>query len=408
MTMFGAVHNGMSGLLAFSKGLDTISSNISNMNTPGFKSSELQFLDVFYQSQFSAQQNGETSNSQNGSGVATGGTTTRFNQGELRSTGQDLDVALDGNGFFVIRKDNETLYTRAGQLSFDNEGFLVSRQNGARIAALDESGNLQDINIENFLTMAQSPTSEVVFNGILSTGTQDINGNPIHEVTDVNVIDALGEDRELRVEFELLDITTLEWGVEVFDDTTSLAAGTVRYQPSGEPLDGENTFTFTLDAEDGTESEVTINMGDPGSATASSSSSFGTTSTLSVNDIDGFSAGSLVSTTINEQGVLISEYSNGESEEHAQLAVATFIQLQDLEQQSGSVFVANDDLQPTLGYGSDEGFGVVRSRTVELSNVELTQQFGDLIIVQRGYQASSQILTVSNEMLQQLIEMRGR
>jgi len=153
---------------------------------------------------------------------------------------------------------------------------------------------------------------------------------------------------------------------------------------------------------------VTINMGEPNSVTASSSSSFGTTSTLGVNEVDGFSAGSLVSTTINEEGVLISQYSNGESNEHAQLAIATFLQLQDLEQNSGSVFVANDDLQPTIGVANEQGVGTIRGGTVELSNVELTQQFGDLIIVQRGYQASSQILTVSNEMLQQLLEMRGR
>jgi len=406
--MLGSVYNGMSGLLAFSKGLDTISSNISNMNTPGFKSSELQFLDVFYQSQFSSKQNGEVATSQSGGGVTTGGTNTRFNQGELRATGQDLDVAIDGSGFFVIRKDNQTLYTRAGQLAFDDDGFLVSRQNGARIAALDDGGNLLDINVDDFLTIAQSPTSEVTFRGILSTGTQNNNGDPVHEVTGVNVIDALGEDRELRVEFELLDITNLEWGVEVFDGETSIATGAVRYQPSGDPLEGENTFTFTLEAEDGTESEVTINMGEPNSVAASSSSSFGTTSTLSVNEVDGFSAGSLVSTTINAEGILVSEYSNGETNEHAQLAIATFLQLQDLEQQSGSVFVANEDIQPTIGVANEQGVGAIRSRTVELSNVELTQQFGDLIIVQRGYQASSQILTVSNEMLQQLIEMRGR
>lgn len=408
MALIGSVYNGMSGLLAFSNGLDTISSNISNLNTPGFKSSELEFLDVFYQTQFSARQNGETTTSQNGSGVATGGTTTRFSQGDLRATGQDLDVAIDGNGFFVVRQDEQTFYTRAGQLAFDDEGFLVSRQSGARIAALDDAGNLQDINQNDFLILPQSPTSEISFGGILSTGTQDANNNPIHEVPDISVIDSLGDDRQLRIEFELLDISQLEWGIEVFDDTNSIATGSVRFQADGTPLAGENTFTFALDAEDGTVSEVILNMGEPGSPSAASSNSFGTTSTLGVNEIDGFSSGALVSTVIDQDGVLISEYSNGETNEHAQLAIASFLQLQDLEQQSGSLFVSNDEAGPTLGFANDEGFGTIRARTVELSNVELTQQFGDLIIVQRGFQASSQILTVSNEMLQQLIEMRGR
>lgn len=406
--MLGSVYNGMSGLLAFSKGLDTISSNISNMNTPGFKSSELQFLDVFYQSQFTAKQNGEVTTSSNGSGVATGGTTTRFNQGELRSTGQDLDVAIDGNGFFVVRKDGQTLYTRAGQLAYDEEGFLVSRQNGARIASLDQNGNLSDINQNNFLSLAYSPTTEILIGGVLSTNFIDTNQPLIREINNVDVIDSSGKNRDLRIEFELLNINDLEWGVEVFDGTNSIAAGAVRFQPSSQPLAGENIFTFTLLSGDGSESEVSINMGDPGSISGSTSSSGQTTANPVIKSVDGFISGTLLSTTINQDGVLVSDYSNGESLEHAQLAIAIFLQLQDLEQQNGSLFIANDEVQTTLGFANDNGFGTIRGQTVELSNVELTQQFGDLIIVQRGYQASSQILTVSNEMLQQLIEMRGR
>ena len=406
--MLGSVYNGMSGLLAFSKGLDTISSNISNMNTPGFKSSELQFLDVFYKSQFSAKQNGEITTSQNGSGVATGGTSTRFNQGELRSTGQELDIAIDGNGFFVVRKDGKILYTRAGQLAFDDEGFLVSRQNGARIASLDQNGNLSDINQNNFLSLAHSPTTEILIGGVLSTNFINTNQPLIREISNVDVVDSSGQNRDLKIEFELLNITDLIWGVEVFDGTNSIAAGAVRFQPSSQPLAGENIFTFTLLAGNGSESEVSINMGDPGSLSGSTSSSGQTTSNPVIKSINGFTSGTLVSTVINQDGALVSEYSNGESNEYAQLALATFLQLQDLEQQSGSLFIASDDVQPTLGFANDNGLGTIRGRTVELSNVELTQQFGDLIIVQRGYQASSQILTVSNEMLQQLIEMRGR
>lgn len=402
-----SIYNGMSGLLAFSKGLDTISSNISNMNTPGYKSSEMQFLDVFYRSQYSASQDGDVSFSQTGNGVGTGGTTTRFSAGEIRSTGQDLDVAIDGNGFLILRKDNEQLYTRAGQLSFDDNGYLITRSAQARVLAIDENNNLSEVRQLDFLAMDQSATSEIQFTGILSTGTQDNNGDPIHEISDVTVIDSLGEERSLRLEFELTNITTLEWTVRIYDGTNLLATDTVRYQPAGQPLSGENEISFDLVADNGESTSIVVNMGDQGEANASSSSSFGTSSTLSVLEVDGFAPGALVSTSINSTGVLVSEYSNGETLEHAQLAMASFLQLQELEQRSGGLFAASN-IDPVIGRADDGVMGRFIPRAVELSNVELTQQFGDLIIVQRGYQASSQILTVSNEMLQQLIEMRGR
>lgn len=402
-----SIYNGMSGLLAFSKGLNTISSNVSNMNTPGYKSSEMQFLDVFYRSQYTASQDGDVSFSQTGNGVGTGSTTTRFSPGEIRSTGQELDVAIDGNGFLILRKDNEQLYSRAGQLSFDQDGYLITRSGQARVLAIDENGNLSEISQVDFLTMDQSPTTEIRFTGILSTGTQNNNGDPIHELSDITAIDSLGEEKSLRLEFELTNITTLEWTVRVYEDSNLITTDTIRYQPSGQPQDSENQISFDLTAGNGETTSITINMGNPGDTDASSSSSFGTTSTLNVLEADGFSSGSMVSTSINSTGVLVSQYSNGETLEHAQLAMASFLQLQELDQRSAGLFAANG-VEPVVGRADDGVMGRFIPRSVELSNVELTQQFGDLIIVQRGYQASSQILTVSNEMLQQLIEMRGR
>jgi flagellar hook protein FlgE len=406
--MLGSIFNSMSGLLAFSKGLDTISSNVSNMNTPGFKSSELQFTDVFYRSQFSSLENGQTAFSQKGSGVDTGSTNTRFNQGEIRSTGEDLDVAIDGNGFFVFKKDNETLYSRAGQLAFDDNGFLVSRSNQARISALNASGGLQDINLNDFSTIPQSPTTEIKFTGILSTGTQNTNGDPIHEITDVKVFDSLGTERTLTINFERTNLNPIEWRIDVLEGTTNIGTGTVQYDPSGDPVANSNELIVNLTASDSSLTSFTIRMGEPGASDASSSSSFGTSSTLSVLSSDGFAAGSLVSTTIDNKGVLSSEYSNGETREHLQLAVASFVQLQGLERGTGGMFTAGPDMQATLGKPDEGGLGQIVPRSIELSNVELTQQFGDLIIVQRGFQSSSQVLTASNEMLQQLIEMRGR
>lgn len=405
--MIGSVFNGMSGLLAFSQGLNVISSNVSNMNTPGYKSSELQFLDVFYRERYSAIQNGNTSLSQYGSGVDTGNTVVRFSEGEIRSTGQDLDVAIDGNGFLVLNRDGEYLYTRAGQLYFNDEGYLASRSGDARVMGL-ENGRLVDIRQQEFSSISHSPTTEISFSGILSTGTENNDGDPIHEIQDITVVDAIGEERTLRAEFELVNINDLEWEIRLYEETNLLTTDSVRFQPSGQPRDGNNSFAFDLEAEDGSITQVSITMGEPNDPTSATSSSFGTSSTARVNESDGYSTGFLVSSELNQIGTLVLTYSNGEEREHGQLAMASFLRLQDLTQSGNGVFSAGPGEQPVIGHANDGTMGSLVPGAVELSNVDLTQQFGDLIIVQRGYQASSQILTVSNEMLQQLIEMRGR
>ncbi|MCW8932943.1 MAG: flagellar hook-basal body complex protein [Gammaproteobacteria bacterium] len=410
--MIGSIFNGMSGLLAFSKGLSTISSNVSNMNTPGYKSSELQFLDVFYRSNYSSLQNGNVSFSQTGNGVETGSTTTNFNQGELRATGNELDVAVDGDGFIVLRKDNENLYTRAGQFEFDEHGFLVSRINGARVAALTESGKLYDINRNDFSRHEQLPTSYIQLAGILDTSkhTGTISDPEDADVVqeDIKVFDALGKERTLKLEFELTNNTGgSEWQINVLEGSTSLAIGTVKFDLSGNPVDGQNTMQFIIKSDNDAKTEISIRMEDP--VTESKVQSLSGGDSLSVSDVDGYGAGALLNnaTSIDEKGYLNSSYSNGQSIKHARLALASFLQLHELEQSTSGMFIANN-IYPTLGHANDDGLGKFSSRTIELSNVELTQQFGDLIIVQRGYQASSQVLTVSNEMLQQLIEMRGR
>ncbi|HXF88972.1 MAG TPA: flagellar hook basal-body protein, partial [Xanthobacteraceae bacterium] len=118
--MFSSILSAFSGMLGFSKGLDVISNNVANLNTPGFKAAELQFRDLFYR--YSPLQGGGAE--QVGQGVSAGNTRTRYRQGELRETGNPLDLAIDGNGFFVLRKDGETFFTRSGQFEFNGAGVL--------------------------------------------------------------------------------------------------------------------------------------------------------------------------------------------------------------------------------------------------------------------------------------------
>src|SRR6476660_1031496 len=125
--MFDSIYVGLTGLLAFSQDLTIIGNNVANLNTPGFKSSQLQFADLFYRSQFGDNNRQDSQVRVDvGSGVGTNGTRIIFSQGELKATGNDQDVAITGNGFFVLRKDGNIVYTRAGQFSFDADGNLIS------------------------------------------------------------------------------------------------------------------------------------------------------------------------------------------------------------------------------------------------------------------------------------------
>ena len=385
--MIGTIYNGMSGLMAFSSGLNTISTNVSNMNTPGFKSSELQFMDIFYSAQYSPLENGDLAFSQTGNGVDTGATVVHFNPGEIRSTGTDLDVAINGEGFFTLRSEEGVFYSRVGQFEFDNDGFLVSKITQAKVLALDSNGALQEINRNNFATMSQTATSTISFTGILSTGTRNANGNPIHTVSNVVATDALGGEHTLTIEFELTNITTLQWAVRVREGANNLATGSIAYQTSGQPVAGSNTLAFTLTASNGAVSTVTLDMGNPGDTDTSTSSSFGITSNLRTLDVDGNKAGSLINNTFNADGVLQLKYSNGETVDGSQLAMAVFTRLGELEQIGRGMFTSNN-MAPVLGRAGEGGIGKLVGKSVELSNVDLTQEFGNLIIVQRGYQAS--------------------
>src|SRR5262245_10288772 len=210
--MIDSINIGLTGLLAFSKDLTVIGDNVANVNTPGFKGSKLLFAELFSQAQLG---DGATRGStlELGAGVGTLGTQRSFQQGELRATGNGLDAAIDGNGLFVVRKDDETFYTRAGQFSFDADGFLVDAT-GARVQAL-QNGVLKDIRLDGLRTSAGNPTSRINFTGILNNN--DAPSAP-HTVANVAVIDSAGGSQTISVRFtNNRAVTPGSWNVEALD-----------------------------------------------------------------------------------------------------------------------------------------------------------------------------------------------
>jgi len=403
--MFGSIYTGMSGLAAFSAGLDTISNNVANLNTPGYKGNDLLFQDLFYGYQMSSEYNNNINSMQIGNGVQANSTNVIFSQGDIRDTGVDTEVAIDGRGFFLLQDGDQKYFTRSGQFVFDENGYLVARGTDYRVMAMDESGDMTNVNVTGLRTSVPAATTKISFTNNLSTGTTR------HSMDNVTVIDEAGNEHKLVLTFVNNSADTpRSWLIEIEDEAGEKIGetGEIRFQGNGSPEEGYNTFTFSFTPEGADALEIELDFGKPGSFTGVTSFSGGTNSDMAVAERDGKASGSITGVEFNREGQFIIKYSNGDEYKGVKLALATFSDLQALQQIGNSLFITTEDNPAQLSTATKDGLGEIAGKSIELSNVELTQQFTDLIIVQRGYQASSQILTVSNEMLQQLMQVIGK
>lgn len=394
--MLDSIYVGMSGLISFSEGLSNISNNVANLNTPGYKRTQLEFLDLYYRYSYSGSSEQQASPYSQGSGVRTGASLMNFSDGEFRQTGNDLDLAVKGNGFFVLRKDGETFYTRAGQFEVDDSGFLVAKDDGARVAGFS-GGGLKDVSVSGKRSNPAQATRNVAFVNALSTSSTTFS------VSDISVFDSLGVEHKLTLNMTNDSATTPgRWTLTVLENATTLATGEVRYSGSGSPLAGFDTVSFSYSPGGGAAAN-TVTFDFTGSNYFSSSSS-----TLSVGTRDGYTAGYLTKTTVDESGNVVLSYSNGQTVTDSRLALTWFSNLSALQAQGGNRYVVFGDTEKVVGNPGENGLGKIQSGGIELSNVDLAKEFSELIIVQRGYQASSQVISAANEMIQQLGEIRGR
>ncbi len=344
--MLDSIYVGLTGLTGYSKDLTIIGNNAANLNTPGYKSQQLLFTDLFYQSKLIGD-NGGSTRLDVGAGLNTGATRRNFKPGELRQTGGEQDVAIDGNGFFVLRRDGQTFLTRAGQFSFDEQAVLVSSSQNARVAAL-VGGNLRDINISGLRTLAGKATSRIEFSGTLNTN--DAASAP-HTVSSIPVFDSAGGSHTFAVKFTNNgSVTPSSWLVEVRDERNSLVkSGEIRFGSDGTPAAGFNTIDLTYaPGVDG--SDITLFFGDPGSTSGARSLS-AAASDLQFARQDGLATGSLTKASFDIDGALALTYSNGQSITGDRLAIATVNGEQSLEPREGNLFVAPDADDDGAGHG---------------------------------------------------------
>jgi flagellar hook protein FlgE len=395
--MLGAIYTGLSGLNAFSKGLQTISNNVSNMNTLGYKASTATFSDVF-----SSGGPGLTftnaSDSSVGNGVAFNDSLVDFGQGELRQTGRDLDLAIQGSGFLVLVNQGKTYYARTGQFSVDKDGYISLQGNSDfHLAALDATGKAVEIQVDTKRTDSPKATTSVTFADNLSSSANTAT------VADIPVYDSLGGKLTWQAKFDK-DTTGLnQWTVTISDQNGN-KIGTQVLKFIGANVDPSTAkLTFSTKPGGGADPlDVTLDFSGVNSFSA------GAASTLRTSAVDGNAVGSLASITVDENGKLQLSYSNGQKRTGDAIALADFRDPQELERVSGGMFADHGTGPVRLVAAGSEGAGKVLGRQLEASNTDLTQQFGQLILIQRGFQASSQVVSASNDMIQQLFGIRGQ
>lgn len=398
------MYSGISGLKNFQTKLDVIGNNIANVNTFGFKKGRVTFKDTMSQMVSGASAATDNRGGKNANQVGLGSTLatvdTVHTGSSLQTTGRSLDLGIDGDGYFVVSQNGANMYTRAGNFYLDDKGSLVNAD-GLKVQAFKEDGTIGDVAINVNAVLPAITTNRISFSENLSANA--IAGSVFSQ--QIKVVDDMGESLAATVYFQKsTDIDTEnEWAVYINEDPTV-------------NTDAESITTLTFD-EDGnfdnsTENEITLDLFDPANTSTnpitldfSALTQYEGSSTALV-DPSGNTEGKLESYNIGSLGEINGVYSNGEIIQLGQIAIAKF------SNTSGLTKTANNLFQESINSGTPdinvagEGRGILSSGSLEMSNVDLAEEFTDMIVAQRGFQANTRIITTSDEILQELVNLK--
>lgn len=439
--MMRSLFSGISGLKSHQTRMDVIGNNIANVNTAGYKSSRATFSDALSQTLTGASKPsgniGGTNAKQIGLGVSVASIDQVMGDGSPQSTGKNTDLAISGNGFFVMTTASGSKYfTRDGAFEFDEAGDLVLPGSGyyvmgwnvdASTNQLNTTGSPEIVHVPLGRTMDAKQTTATVFTGNLDSGTQTVANGGTAVTTTVAVHDAYGNSYNIPI---LLEKTATNPG----GGCTWTATPQNVLDASGDPANpvvavtgGPATLNF--DAFGRLASDVVMNV----SATTKTGSQnpIGTSATVttpftvtytadgvtqfagsntvhqdSSGEESGYSAGTLASLSFDGTGVVTGVYTNGVRRQEAQVAIAQFANATGLQRISGSLFQeSNNSGVANIKTASDLGVTITPS-ALEMSNVDVANEFADMIVTQRGFQSNSKIITVGDEMLETVINMK--
>jgi flagellar hook protein FlgE len=403
----------LSGLDASSTNLSVIANNLANLNTVGFKGQATQFQDLFYQQIGSS---GDGNPIQEGVGTSVAGISSDLTQGSIQSTGVPTDVAIQGAGYFIVQKNGETLYTRAGNFSLGPTGQLLT-QDGAAVqgypavnGVVNANATLGPLVIATGQTNPPKATANVQLSLNLDSGTA-VGGS---FSTAVSVNDALGAPHVLTYNFTKTGANTWTYSITIpaadvgqTGAPVVINSGTLTFNGNGQLVtpaanvagititglaDGANNLTFNWNLSNPNTGGLLTQVSGP-SATAATQQ-------------DGFASGSLVNFTIGSDGTIQGVFSNGQTTPLGQIALASFANEQGLSRNGSNEFLSTlASGAANVGAPTTGGRGALTGGSLEQSNVDIATQFAQLIVAQSSYQANAKSITTFDQVTQTAINL---
>ncbi|EMN11869.1 flagellar hook protein FlgE [Leptospira borgpetersenii] len=463
--MMRSLYSGVSGLKNHQVRMDVIGNNISNVNTHGFKTERVTFQDMISQELRGASEPKDNIGGVNPQQVGLGSLIAAIDkimtQGSLQNTGKNTDVAISGEGFFIVKDGDKQFYTRAGAFNLDKNGYYVNPANGLKVqgwnARLDDKGNkfinssasIEDIIIPIYSKEPARATSQIDFKSNLDSSAPAVPPDATQEeitamindpdpkmrrghVTTIKTFDDQGIQREFKMEFYKVRDNT--WKARLsMTDATQLSADVSGTGGQNTQLPGntELEFGFTPDGKlvyvsDGVDSmnsgklnakvsfriagnpavqSFDLNLGEAGMVDGITQ--FSSDFTTKAVKQDGYTMGYLESFSIDNSGTITGVFSNGVRQPLARIATAIFNNPAGLDKAGDTMFAYSmNSGEPNIGEAGVQGKGKINAGLLEMSNVDLSDQFTDMIVTQRGFQANSRTITTSDQMIQEVLGLK--
>lgn len=401
----------LSGLNAAQQDLNVTANNIANSATTGFKQSRAEFADMFAVSPYGVNRNAT------GNGVKVAAVSQQFTQGNINTTNNSMDLALSGQGFFILSDGGSTVYSRSGAFRPNNDGYVVNSQ-GQRLQVYPSgvNGNFNTSTMTDLRLVtsesAPAPTTEVetVFNlpsaaTVPTTtpfdATDETSYNTARSMT---LYDSLGAAHTASMYY--VKTATNEWDMHVTIDGNPSGTQHLVYDQNGNlttPANGQFVLP-TYDAAAGLSTgaapmNVTMDL--------SRTTQYGNTFSMTSITQDGYTTGRLIGIDIDSTGVVQARFTNGQATQLGQVAIANFQNPQGLQQLGDTAWAQTfASGQPLNGQAGNSGFGLIQSGALEASNVDITAQLVNMITAQRNFQANSQMISTADQITQTIINIR--
>lgn len=412
--MIRSMSSALSGMRNLQSQIDVIGNDIANVSTVGFKQSTVMFSDVLSQTLTGATAGGGetagTNPAQIGLGSRLVGTLQSQSQGALQRTGRATDLAIQGDGFFVVARGNEQFYTRNGSFVIDGtgrlatiDGMLVQGWQADVTGAVDTNRTPGEIEIQSGNLLPPTPTSSITAAGNLDRRV------PIGSTQQIGVTtySDTGEEILLTIQFEKTDVD--EWTATATHGTggaaVTLADNVLTFTGDGElsvPVDG--TLDIPGGSIPGVAAAIEVELSVPGATQRLTQ--YASEASATVLSQNGSPAGVLNSFSIGTDGKIVGTYSNGRIGVMGQISLAAFTNPEGLERLGGVWRQSVNSGLPLLGTAGGGGRGAISAGTLEMSNVDLAEEFTHLITAQRGFQGNARVISTSDEILQEVVNLR--